>query len=188
MSSFLFVWSRLTDVFSMPYFIVKIYLNGELLTHVNIPQGTVSIGNYAFLNCRDIAAITIPESVLSIGKYAFRGCRDLTELTVPKDVFYMGRGIVYNCPNLTSLTLPTMNDIGDDSYTPGRLTYFAEQEHQSLKKVTLTNCESLASQAFKDWTSLTSVTLPKGLKTVGEHAFYGCTGSFFSITLPKRRG
>ena len=62
----------------------NLYLNGNLVTELTIPDGVSSIGNYAFSYCRGLTSVTIPDSVSSIGKYAFWDCRGLTT------VYYAG--------------------------------------------------------------------------------------------------
>ena len=59
----------------------NLYLNGELVTDLVIPDGVTSIGDYAFYNCAGLTSVTIPDSVTSIGEYAFRGCSGLTSVT-----------------------------------------------------------------------------------------------------------
>ena len=57
-----------------------LYLNGELVTDLVIPNGVESIGQYAFYDCHCLKSITIPNSVTSIGGDAFYHCAG--ELTV----------------------------------------------------------------------------------------------------------
>ena len=52
----------------------KLYLNGELVTALNIPEGVTRIGDNAFRGCSSLTSITIPEGVTSIGEYAFINC------------------------------------------------------------------------------------------------------------------
>lgn len=42
----------------------------------------------------------------------------------------------------------------------------------------------IADSAFKNFDDVKSVNLPKGLKVIGEHAFYGCEG-LVTVTLPE---
>ncbi|MBR0338761.1 MAG: leucine-rich repeat protein [Alistipes sp.] len=57
-----------------------LYLNGELVTDLVIPNGVESIKQYAFYDCHCLKSITIPNSVTSIGGDAFYQCAG--ELTV----------------------------------------------------------------------------------------------------------
>ena len=55
--------------------------------HVVIPDGVISIGNYAFENCAKLTGtLTIPNLVTSIGEYAFWECASLTGITLPDSV------------------------------------------------------------------------------------------------------
>ena len=63
------------NVWSNPiYYTKKLYINGEEVKEVNIPDGLTSIGAYTFYGCSGLTSITIPESVTSIGWSAFNGC------------------------------------------------------------------------------------------------------------------
>jgi len=46
-----------------------------------IPNGVISIDNWAFNGCKNIISVTIPSSVTSIGLQAFSGCISLTSVT-----------------------------------------------------------------------------------------------------------
>ena len=56
----------------------KLYLNGELVTELTIPNTVTEIKDYAFSGCSSLASITIPDSVTSIGSSAFYNCSSLT--------------------------------------------------------------------------------------------------------------
>ena len=56
---------------------VNLYLNGELVTELVIPDGVTSIGNYAFYGCDGLTSVEIPNSVTSIGSSAFGYCSNL---------------------------------------------------------------------------------------------------------------
>ena len=51
-----------------------------------IPEGTTSIGNYAFSNCTSLESIIIPDSVVSIGNYAFYECKNLKSVSIPDSI------------------------------------------------------------------------------------------------------
>ena len=58
----------------------KLYLNGELVTNLVIPNGVTEIGEYAFFNCSSIKNVTIPSSVTHIGNNSFYGCINLESI------------------------------------------------------------------------------------------------------------
>ena len=55
----------------------SLYLNGERVVDLVIPEGVTSIGNHAFDGCGSLSSIVIPEGVTSIGRYAFYNCSSL---------------------------------------------------------------------------------------------------------------
>ena len=49
----------------------NLYVNGELVTDLVIPDSVTSISDYAFCRCDGLASVTIPDSVTSIGYSSF---------------------------------------------------------------------------------------------------------------------
>ena len=55
--------------------ISNLAFNGNsVITSIDIPKTVTSIGNSAFAGCNKLSSVTIPESVTSIGNYAFDMC------------------------------------------------------------------------------------------------------------------
>lgn len=57
---------------------------------VNIPNGVVSIGSFAFAECKNITSITIPNSVVSIGNSALKGLSACRYIKIPTSVTKIG--------------------------------------------------------------------------------------------------
>lgn len=96
------------------YYAENLYLNGNLVTNLEIPDSVKNISDYAFFSCNDLTSVTIPSSVTSIGKYAFRSCNDLTSVTIPDSVTSIGNYAFNNCDSLTSITIGnSVEKIGD---------------------------------------------------------------------------
>lgn len=74
-----------------PLFYAKhLFLNGEEIKDLVIPQDITAIGNYAFLCCEGLTSVTIPSSVTSIGRWAFRFCTGIKSVNIPGSVQSIG--------------------------------------------------------------------------------------------------
>ena len=163
-------WCRITfkDDYSNPVqYAQKLYMDGQLLTEVNIPEGVNSIGNYAFYYCTSITNISIPAGVTSIGYYAFSNCTNLTSIAVPAGVTNIDGNAFSNCRNLTDVTLPE-----NITKIKGRVFLGCI----SLTDVTIPeSVTSIDNDAFNGCTKLTSVTIPASVTNIGKDAFLHCT-------------
>ena len=152
----------------------NLYLNGELVTDLVIPDGVTSIGKSAFSGCTGLTSITIPDSVNSIGDWTFAYC-GLTSVTIPDSVNSIGDYAFWYCDSLASITIPdSVTSIGERAfYNCG-----------SLASITLPDSvTSIGIYAFYGCGSLTSIIIPDGVTSIGDSAFYGCD-SLTSIVIP----
>ena len=90
------------------YYGAALYLNGELVTSLEIPEGVTSIGDWAFYGCSSLTSIVIPDGVTSIGGAAFCNCSSLTNITIPDSVTSIKSissfiGAFNGCSSLTSI-------------------------------------------------------------------------------------
>ena len=84
----------------------NLYIKGELVTDLVIPDGITKLYSEAFNTVACLESVTIPESVTSIGEYAFYGCENLKEVNWPGSVTAVQSNTFGKCGSLTSLTLP----------------------------------------------------------------------------------
>ena len=69
------------NLFANPsYYAGNLYLNGELVTELVIPDSVTSIGYMAFYNCDSLTSVTIGKGVTSIGEYSFNACKSLRSI------------------------------------------------------------------------------------------------------------
>ena len=147
----------------------NLYLNGELVTALEIPFGVTSIGDYAFRNCSNLTSITIPNSVTSIGDYAFSNCSSLTSITVPNSVTSIGDYAFSNCSSLTSITVPN---------SVARIGYRVFNNCSSLASITIPNSvTSIGSYAFAGCSSLKTIYCEAESQPSGWYSFwiFGCS-------------
>ncbi len=85
------------------YFAKNLYLNGELVTDLVVPDGITAIKDYAFFRCTGITSVTLPKGVTSIGQGAFWQCNKLASMTIPGSLVSVG-GLAFNdCTQLNTV-------------------------------------------------------------------------------------
>lgn len=93
-----------------------LYLNGNEVTDLVIPEGVTSIGSYAFDNCSALTNVTIPDGVTSIGTCAFRKCGSLASITIPSSVATVGSHAFLWCFNLNAVHISDLTSWGRISF------------------------------------------------------------------------
>lgn len=78
----------------------------EDVESVTVKNGTKTIADYAFEQCRELTSVVIPDGVLRIGKLAFSDCNKLEKITIPDSVAVIDDSAFSYCYNLTKITLP----------------------------------------------------------------------------------
>lgn len=112
----------------------KLYLNGELITNLVIPDTISKIGNYAFnygefdsvvipegvttisdsaFNSSTLNTVSLPNSLTFIGKHAFSYCYSLNSIVIPKNVKTIDYMAFDGCYNLVEVYNLTSKDIRD---------------------------------------------------------------------------
>ena len=152
-----------------------LYLNGEPITSVELPDGVTCIPEFAFNNCTQLTRITIPNSVTSIGDQAFDGCTNLTNITIPKSVINIGDRVFRSCEKLTAITIP-------EGVT--YLGYSLFEDCTNLSSIVIPDSVTfIYGWAFSGCTSLCSITIPKNVTDIDAHAFEKCI-NLRDITIP----
>ena len=175
------------------------------LTSITIPNSVTSIDGHAFAYCSSLTSVTIGNSVTSIGIAAFSGC-SLSSITIPNSVTTIGFG-AFKCPSLNSIFVESGNATYDsrnncnaiiqtatntliagckNTIIPNSVTtigFGAFRECSSLTSITIPeSVTSINGDAFRVCSSLTSVTIPNSVTSIGEEAFYRCS-SLNEVTL-----
>lgn len=69
------------------YYAHHLYLNGEEIKELIIPNSVTSIGGYAFMKCSGLTSVTIPNSVTKIGGWTFEEADISTVISLMENPF-----------------------------------------------------------------------------------------------------
>ena len=157
-----------TNKNSSPFFYkAQLFLNGNPVTEVVIPESVEWVRNYAFYGCKHITGVVTSGYTKCIGGEAFAECVNLASLTLGNGLSVISSGAFCDCSSLTSLTIPnSVGVIGSEAFK--NCYNLAEVEFSS-------SLYTIGSWAFSDCRGLSTITLPKGLKSIDREAFYRCT-------------
>ena len=190
---------------SSPFYYAKnLYLNGELVTALQIPDGVTSVGMGAFYNCDCLQSVSIPDSVATIGGYAFYSCDNITSATVPQSAMTVGLSSVLPASyqklrhlclgaNVTAINANEFNNYkaltsvevaeGNDSYyvspVDGCLYDIGQTSllfcpRDRLSIAIPSGVTTIGTYAFQYCKNLVSATMSDTVKSVGTYSFYGC--------------
>lgn len=142
----------------------KAFKNDINLEKINIPKKLEYLGGASFYNCSSLKSIELPDTITYMGGETFYGATSLIYVKLPKNLLEIRGNTFEECISLRSIVIP-------DSVT--RIGGHAFRGDYSLSEVILTKnsqLQEIGSSAFRNCDSLTSITLPLGVR-INQRAF-----------------
>ncbi len=162
------------------------FYNCTSLTSVPLGNALQTIGSHVFTNCASLNIRSFPASLTYIGNYAFENTA-LTSVTLSTSV-EVKEGAFYNCQKLASASINTYipdhafdscHNLTSVSSVLEGIGYRAFYGCESLNRVTLTANNNvfcnIGEDAFRNCTSLASISVPGNVRNIYKSAFEGCT-------------
>ncbi len=134
----------------------------EQVTYNGTTYNVTAINSYCFNVCQEIESISMPKTIKVIGDFAFNKCIKLTSVTIPSSVISIGRNPFSDCPAIEMIEVEKDNPHFDSR----------------------NNCNAIiATSSNVLMSGCKSTKIPYGVSSIGDYAFYGCTG-LESIVIP----
>ena len=144
--------------------------------------------NGAFKNDVRLECLEISEGCMLIGSYAFEGCIDLQSVDVPITVTSVGEGAFLNCSGLTHVSIQR-GEIGIKAFKGCSALYdLSVQRITAIRDEAFSGCAALpeiilpetvthiGARAFDTCNSLSEIVIPESVTFLGAYAFANCEG------------
>ena len=83
----------------------NLYLNGEKITNLVIPDDVTEIKKLAFYGCSSLTDITILDGIKTIGNSAFNNCNNMETLYISNTIESIGDNAFAECNNLYEIKI-----------------------------------------------------------------------------------
>ncbi|WP_026499086.1 leucine-rich repeat domain-containing protein [Butyrivibrio sp. WCD2001] len=135
--------------------------------------GEITIYRECFQHCTNLREIELPH-ISGIDTAVFRGCSGLQKVTFlyPDDVKAIGQQAFSLCTSLKEIEIPrTVRRMGQDAFA-----------YSGLEHVTIPgSLEEIPFNCFKGCEDLVDARIGKGVKVIGNDAFYQCNALEYMV-------
>ncbi len=148
-----------------------------------IPSSVI-VGKNAFRDCA-ITDIVVPEGVTTIEQLAFNYCASLKTVSLPTTLTTIGDCAFQGCSSMESIVVADGNTTFDSRDNCNAIIKTSDNELIVGCSTTIipASVTAIANNAFRA-SSITDVTIPEGVKTIGTSAFDRC-GLLKTVILPS---
>lgn len=194
------------------YYAKNLYVGGELLTALTVPDSVTTVGANTFYNCKSLTSLTLHDGVtlidnsafngsglvtvdlgeglITIGESVFQSCYSITDLVIPDSVETIGKNAFFGCSGIKTLDIGTgVTTIGASAFTS--CNGLAMVNINDLAKWCAINFANNASnpscysyKLYLNGELITNLVIPEGVTMINARAFYNCS-PISGVTLPS---
>ena len=158
---------------------------------VTLSEGLEVIEDYAFWNCSAIGELELPSTLTTIGEYAFYQCFSIPEITIPASVTNIGDAAFVQCNTLKAfivdegnVNFKSIDGVLFRNIEGGRELVSYPTAKEGSKYEIPSDTIVIGSFAFYRNENLQNVTIPDGITSIGEYAFYYCNKLSMELVIP----
>lgn len=145
----------------------------------------LAYAQHLFLDGEEVTDLVIPEGVTSIRQYAFQSCNNVKSVTIPTSLKSLANGALV-CPNATAVYISDLKAWCEVESTNGLGSgYHIFLNGEEVKELEFPKGQTYVYPSFAGCTGLTSVILPSSVTSISSYAFEGCT-NLTTVTLPYK--
>ena len=153
-----------------------LYIGGELLTDLVIPDEWTTMNTYLFYGCKSLEKVTFGKGLKQIAGGSFGNCTSLKSVDIPEGIEKICWSSFFGCTSLGSVTMAD---------TVKTIEASAFNDCYTLKDVKFSaNLETIGEYAFTDALEMKSYNFPESLRTIGVGAFWNNT-ALESVVIPE---
>lgn len=173
------------------YYAHNLYLNGELVTELEIPREITSIYAYTFLNCTSITSVNILGAITYISTSAFYECSNLESVRFA-DNSKLTRILenAFVCSGLTGVYISDLaawcnTDMENEYSNPLCFAHSLYLNNSLITELAIpTEVTEIGAYTFVNCTDIISASLPETVTYISTGAFSGCI-NLQRINIPK---
>ena len=154
----------------------NLYVAGELLVDLVIPETVTEIPAYGLYNIKSIKSVTFHSGITTVHNHSFNSCTNIKEVYVPDIGTYARVGAVNQSSTLDTIYVdgePLVNLVVPEGVTELPAKIF--KNYKKLESATISgSVKSIGDSAFEGCTNLKTITMAYGIESIGKNAFSGC--------------
>ena len=161
--------------------------NCGALKEIVLPNSLESLGICSFSGCSNLASVVLHDCLKTIPRQAFENCTSLTSFVIPSSVTSIGSNAFYGCSSIEYLYLEDIEMYlsrinGDWTCSNSPLQSTSKPVHVFVAGKEITSVSfaegrtTIPAYTLRNCAYIKTISLPKGLKSIGYSAFSGCTG------------
>lgn len=143
------------------------------LRNVTLSDSLKRIGRWAFNDCKKLDEIKFPRKLTFIDALAFAGCESLKSLVIPQNVSYIEPGAFANCSGLKSIEVDRANSVFDSRNNCNAIIISSINSLHTgcINTIIPKDITEIGESAFERLEDLINITIPDGVKHIGDYAF-----------------